>query len=313
MKQIIAEYKYIYDPNHENKPSGNWNRTNSGWSSHDSTEPLIKTKTNKPSNIKHDNKKENSKEQVETPDTIEEEETNINNELSNPIEENKQEEINLDDVEQPAGQEDEFSLDDAEQPADQEEEFSLDDAEQPADQEQEFSLDDAEQPANQEEEINLDDTEQPADQEDEINLDDTEQPADQEEEINLDDAEQPVDQENEFSLDDAEGNQVVIQEQTNYFTEQKKEQFLKEQSFESYIEKMNNLIKVFDQGEGKDNKVTFKAVASNLDWSKQDVAKAFAQHCDEKQIEGMSEIIAFLYYQFNNNEEKFEQILDKMD
>ena len=29
----IAEYKYVYDPNHTSKPSGNWNRTNSGWSS----------------------------------------------------------------------------------------------------------------------------------------------------------------------------------------------------------------------------------------------------------------------------------------
>jgi hypothetical protein len=32
----IAEYKYVYDPNHTNKPSGNWNRTNSGWSSNTS-------------------------------------------------------------------------------------------------------------------------------------------------------------------------------------------------------------------------------------------------------------------------------------
>ena len=28
MKNLVAEYKYIYDPNHQNQPSGNWNKTN---------------------------------------------------------------------------------------------------------------------------------------------------------------------------------------------------------------------------------------------------------------------------------------------
>ena len=33
MRNRVADYKYIYDPNHEKKPAGSWNRTNSGWSS----------------------------------------------------------------------------------------------------------------------------------------------------------------------------------------------------------------------------------------------------------------------------------------
>ena len=29
---IMADYKYVYDPNHDDRPDGMWNRTNSGWS-----------------------------------------------------------------------------------------------------------------------------------------------------------------------------------------------------------------------------------------------------------------------------------------
>lgn len=33
-KSFVAEYKYIYDPNHKHRPEkGTWNMTNSGWSS----------------------------------------------------------------------------------------------------------------------------------------------------------------------------------------------------------------------------------------------------------------------------------------
>ena len=32
---IAADYKYVYDPDHNEKPNGMWNRTNSGWSQND--------------------------------------------------------------------------------------------------------------------------------------------------------------------------------------------------------------------------------------------------------------------------------------
>jgi hypothetical protein len=76
---------------------------------------------------------------------------------------------------------------------------------------------------------------------------------------------------------------------------------------------MNKFIDVFDEDEGKENKVTFKAVASNLDWSIEDDIKAFAEHCKKQNLSDAEEIIAFLYYQYNNDKEKFDTILEKMN
>lgn len=49
---------------------------------------------------------------------------------------------------------------------------------------------------------------------------------------------------------------------------------------------MNKFIEVFDADEGKENDVTFKAVAANLDWDKEDDVKAFINHCNKKEIDG---------------------------
>lgn len=58
MKNKIAEYKYIYDPEHKNKPSGNWTQTNSGWSSnHFNKKTKIKKLKNQPSNNNSSNTK----------------------------------------------------------------------------------------------------------------------------------------------------------------------------------------------------------------------------------------------------------------
>jgi hypothetical protein len=75
---------------------------------------------------------------------------------------------------------------------------------------------------------------------------------------------------------------------------------------------MNTFIETFDEGEGKDNNVTFKAVAQNLDWSKDSNAKAFADHCANQNLSGAEEVIAFLYYHYNNDATKFEEIINLM-
>jgi hypothetical protein len=104
-----------------------------------------------------------------------------------------------------------------------------------------------------------------------------------------------------------------LDEEESFFTDAQKENFLNEENFDAYIEKMNEFIAIFDEDEGKENKVTFKAVASNLDWSIEDDAKAFANHCKKQGLDGAEEIIAFLYYQYANDKNKFETILEKMN
>ena len=239
----IAEYKYVYDPNHTNKPSGNWNRTNSGWSSNNveyNHEPVKPYKPVNPS--------ENTKE-TKT--------------------DSKQEEIDLFDE-----QESEFETDKT--VPEQEEPIELE--EESTDDEQEVNLD-------EQEDVSLDD-------EQEVNLD-------EQEDVSLDD-------EQEVNLDEESSEE-------SFFTDTQKESMLNADNFDSYIEKMNSFIEVFDEDEGKENKVTFKAVASNLDWSIEDDAKAFANHCKKQGLKDAEEIIAFLYYQYNNNKEQWETILEKMN
>ena len=110
-----------------------------------------------------------------------------------------------------------------------------------------------------------------------------------------------------------EEEDASLEKNENFFSEEKKEEYLNEENFDSFITKMNDFIKIFDEEEGKANKVTFKAIASNLDWSIEKDAKAFAKHCKKEAIADAEEIIAFLFYQFNNNPNKFEDILNKMN
>ena len=241
MKQIIAEYKYIYDPNHENKPSGNWNRTNSGWSTNINNQPLlrnVKTKSEQP--IK---KNKNQSQQKQENDTINE---NENIDIEDDFEEEKiviqQEEENID-------------------LSDEQEEESID----LGDEQEEESLD----LGNEQEEESLD-------------------------------------------LGGEQSSQQTVDDNKNYFSDEERVKFSNEQLYNSYIEKMNSFIEKFDAEQGEKNNITFKAVASNLDWSKQDDAKAFANHCKKQNISGASEIIAFLFYQYNDNEDNFEKILSEM-
>lgn len=230
----IAEYKYVYDPNHTNKPSGNWNRTNSGWSSNNAEYNHEPVKPYKPVNPSETTKETNT--------------------------DSKQEEIDLFD-EQESKFETDKTVPEQEEPIELEEEST--------DDEQEQNLD--------EEEVNLD-------EEEDVSLDD-------EQEVNLDEE----------------------SSEESFFTDTQKENMLNADNFDSYIEKMNSFIEVFDEDEGKENKVTFKAVASNLDWSIEDDAKAFANHCKKQGLKDAEEIIAFLYYQYNNNKEQWETILEKMN
>ena len=102
------------------------------------------------------------------------------------------------------------------------------------------------------------------------------------------------------------------EEQESLFDDSKKDDFINEEKFDEYIEKMNAFVDKFDEDQGKENKVTFKAVASNLEWNKLDDVKAFAEHCKKQEIEGAEQVLAFLYYQYNENSEKFDEILEKM-
>ena len=240
-KVKIAEYKYVYDPNHTSKPAGNWNRTNSGWSSNTTEYDHKPVKPYKP--------------------TVQQQKT------TQPIE---QEEKDVDLFDE---QETDFETNEAQK-------------EEPIVVEEE----------SDEEESNLD-GEQP-------NLDEEEPNLDEQEENNVTEEEQSnLKEEQEVDLDQEE----------SFFTDAQKENFLNEEKFDAYIEKMNTFITTFDEDEGKENKVTFKAVASNLDWSIEDDAKAFANHCKKQNLNGAEEIIAFLYYQYANDKDKFETILEKMN
>lgn len=240
---ILAGYHYVYDPNHNDKPSGDWKRTNSGWSTTDDS---------KVSPPVHDTSPSTPEPEPESkPDEIKQEEE-------------KPQKLDL----------------------------SLDDA-NPAD---------AEKPENEEEKENLFDDKGG---QDEFVTDEKGKEEEQEET-----EEKPAEGETEKNPE--ESDELSLSEDDDAFDESKKDEYLDQDKYEEYIERMNLFIKEFDEGEGKENEVTFKAIASNLDWSSPDDVKAFQEHCQKKGIDGAADVLAFLYFQHKDNEENFDKILADM-
>ena len=91
-----------------------------------------------------------------------------------------------------------------------------------------------------------------------------------------------------------------------------KGKYLDPDMYDQHIEQLNSFIEKFDEGEGKENDVTFKAIASNLDWNSTEEVKAFAGHCNKKGLDGADDVLAFLYFQHQDDEEKFDKIIADM-
>ena len=115
-----------------------------------------------------------------------------------------------------------------------------------------------------------------------------------------------------LQLDLENGGAAQGEAENTLFDEDHKGMYLDPDKYNEYIERMNAFIQQFDEGEGKENQVTFKAIAANLNWSSLEDVQAFQKHCDEKGIGGAGDVIAFLYFQHEDNEEKFDQILAEM-
>lgn len=222
---IAADYKYIYDPDHNEKPDGMWNRTNSGWSQNNGeTAPSRNViQQNAPA------KKEAPKTK-KTPDVKENRPEN-----PEPVQHHPQNGQSTDDGTLfDEGANDEFVTDEE---------------------------------GKKEEEK-------------------------QEVEGNGDPVEEVVD---DGLLDDAN-----------------KEKYIDPDMYDQHIEQLNTFIDKFDEGEGKENDVTFKAIASNLDWDSMEEVKAFASHCNKKGLDGADDAIAFLYFQHQEDGEKFDKIIADM-
>ena len=221
---IAADYKYVYDPDHNEKPNGMWNRTNSGWSQNvGETAPSKNViQPNAPAK-KEAPKTENA------PDVKENRPENPEPTRQNPKDEHPTDGGTLFDE----GANDEFVTD-----------------EEGKEEEQ------------------------------------------QETEGNGDAVEEVVD---DGLLDDAN-----------------KEKYIDPDMYDQHIERLNTFIDKFDEGEGKENDVTFKAIASNLDWDSMEEVKAFASHCNKKGLDGADDAIAFLYFQHQEDGEKFDKIIADM-
>ena len=221
---IAADYKYVYDPDHNEKPNGMWNRTNSGWSQN-----VGETAPSK--NVIQQNapaKKEAPKTK-NAPDVKENRPENPGPTRQHPQNEQSTDGGTLFDE----GANDEFVTD-----------------EEGKEEEQ------------------------------------------QETEGNGDAVEEVVD---DGLLDDAN-----------------KEKYIDPDMYDQHIERLNTFIDKFDEGEGKENDVTFKAIASNLDWDSMEEVKAFASHCNKKGLDGADDAIAFLYFQHQEDGEKFDKIIADM-
>ena len=221
---IATDYKYVYDPDHNEKPNGMWNRTNSGWSQN-----VGETAPSK--NVIQQNApaKKGVQKTEKTPDVKENRPEN-----PEPTRQNSQDEQSTDGGTLfDEGANDEFVTDEE----------------------------------GKEEEK-------------------------QETEGNGDAVEEVVD---DGLLDDAN-----------------KEKYIDPDMYDQHIEQLNTFIDKFDEGEGKENDVTFKAIASNLDWDSVEEVKAFASHCNKKGLDGADDAIAFLYFQHQEDGEKFDKIIADM-
>ena len=221
---IAADYKYVYDPDHDEKPEGMWNRTNSGWSQNvGETAPSKNViQPNAPA-------KKGVQKTEKTPDVKENRPENPEPSRQHPQDGHPTDGGTLFDE----GANDEFVTD-----------------EEGKEEEQ------------------------------------------QEVEGNGDPVEEVVD---DGLLDDAN-----------------KEKYIDPDMYDQHIERLNTFIDKFDEGEGKENDVTFKAIASNLDWDSMEEVKAFASHCNKKGLDGADDAIAFLYFQHQEDGEKFDKIIADM-
>ena len=221
---IVADYKYVYDPDHDEKPGGMWNRTNSGWSQNNGETAPSKNIIQQNAPVKKEAPKTKN-----APDVKENRPEN-----PGPTRQNSHDEQSTDDGTLfDEGANDEFVTD-----------------EEGKEEEQ------------------------------------------QEVEGNGDPVEEVVD---DGLLDDAN-----------------KEKYIDPDMYDQHIERLNTFIDKFDEGEGKENDVTFKAIASNLDWDSMEEVKAFASHCNKKGLDGADDAIAFLYFQHQEDGEKFDKIIADM-
>lgn len=261
---IVDDYRYVYDPEHTNKPNGNWKYTASGWSNNleqsddsDFAPSNITTPTKNPTPIK--SKPEDSDGKEGLPKTTEENENLFSDEKSKSSfvtdEDGKKEEVKS------------KSNDSLEENPDEDED------------DDEFSLD-------------VDD-----------NSEKDNKPEDESED---------KEEEEGFDFNDEEDNSELEGEEEPPFNEDEKEEYLSEEKYEEYLENLNAFIDRFDESEGKDNNVTFKAVASNLDWDSDGEVKAFLDHCNEKKLEGAHDALAFLYFYNKEKKEKFDKIIEEM-
>ena len=227
---ITADYKYVYDPDHDDKPDGMWNRTNSGWSQNDGETAPSKNVIQQSAPSKDDAPK------TESALNVEEEHSENPASTLEPVKQNSQNGQSTDtedDTLFDEGSNDEFVTDE-----------------------------EGKEEEQQETEDNGDAMEEDADD--------------------------------------------------GLFDDANKEKYLDPDMYDQYIEQLNAFIEKFDEGEGKENDVTFKAIASNLDWDSMGEVKAFASHCNEKGLDGADDVLAFLYFQHQEDGEKFDKIIADM-
>ena len=221
---IAADYKYVYDPDHNEKPDGMWNRTNSGWSQNVGESAPSKNVIQQNAPAKKDAPKTEN-----APDVKENRPEN-----PEPTRQNSQDEHPTDDGTLfDEGANDEFVTDEEGKKEEQQE---------------------------------------------------------------------------------VEGNGDPVEEVVDdgLFDDANKEKYIDPDMYDQHIEQLNTFIDKFDEGEGKENNVTFKAIASNLDWDSMEEVKAFASHCNKKGLDGADDAIAFLYFQHQEDGEKFDKIIADM-
>ena len=228
---IAADYKYVYDPDHDEKPEGMWNRTNSGWSqSNGETAPsknVIQQNAPAKKGVQKTEKTPDVKEK--TPDVKENRPENPEPTRQNPKDEQSTDGGTLFDE----GANDEFVTDEEGKEEEQQE---------------------------------------------------------------------------------TKGNGDAVEEvaDDDLFDDANKEKYIGPDIYDQHMEQLNAFIEKFDEGEGKENDVTFKAIASNLDWDSIEEVKAFASHCNKKGLDGADDAIAFLYFQHQEDGEKFDKIIADM-
>ncbi len=224
--RITAAYRYLYDPNHNDKPAGNWKMTKSGWSTKDDTADPTKGTSSGTGVVE---KKETTNTTTKTVQPINE--TNNTTNVQMPVPQGTG-------VTQPK-KEDEENI------------FTQDGNGFVTDEQGKKEEQSQTAPAQGEQDLGL-------------------------------------------------------------FDDSHAAQFTDEAAYDAFMQKLLAFIKLFDEGEGKENDVTFKAIAANLDWGSLDEVRAFSAHCTERGLAGADEILAFLYFMHRDNKDKFDKIVAEM-